>query len=148
MINAIFYFCRHCTCQQKEILRHVVRQDIGAAASHPAEALLGDSCAVTYKKISCLKSIGGLSPSGIQNKLVVGKRQEVKSLLFAHYERPKGKEDQYKWRIGVKRRIYELFLRFFFSVRREKKQVSNFPVSRLFFLFFSSGKYQTCRQAF
>lgn len=48
------------------------------AESQPAEALLGDNHAVIYK-ISCLKSIGGLSPSGIQNKLVVGKRRDRKS---------------------------------------------------------------------
>lgn len=56
--------------QLKERLRHVIRQVSGVAESHPAEALLGGSCAVIYKKISCLKSIGGLTPSGIQNKLI------------------------------------------------------------------------------
>lgn len=50
--------------------RHIIRQVSGVAESHPAEALLGGRCAVIYKKISCLKSIGGLTPSGIQNKLI------------------------------------------------------------------------------
>ena len=63
----------------KERLRHVIRQVIGVAERYPVEALLRDSHAVIYKKISCLKSIGGVSPSGIQNKLTAGKRRDRKS---------------------------------------------------------------------
>lgn len=83
------------------------------AERYPTEAFLGDRHAVMYKKISCLESIGGQSLSGIQNKLIAGKRRDRKCLLFAPQERLKGKEDQYNWRTGVKRRIYELFLRLF-----------------------------------
>lgn len=130
--------------QQKERLRHVIRQVVGVAERYPTEAFLGDRHAVMYKKISCLESIGGQSPSGIQNKLIVGKRRDRKSSVCCLLPR----KDLRARRINTTGQL-ELrggFMNYFSdsSERRQRKHVSDFLVSRLFF--FSSGKYKACRQ--